>query len=405
MRALLVAVLATASCLQAQPGIQRFTLPNGMQVLLLEDHEHPIIRARLHLRIEPGDAPEGRQGLPALLLGVLDHSQAADLKAEDFDRTLEDSGIQLTDFAAPGSLGWRLTARSRDQDRAMGLLADRLLRTVLLPWALEGQRTAARRQEEPSLAGLRQALLLDAASRPNLSTLGPITLADLLAFRARVFRPDRAVLVLQGDLGLEQAKRLVLLTLGSWTAQVPSSAEPRQAVVAAQPPANLPERLSVALPGQGLHVLVVAPRPKALSPEVGDLLGLLLPGDADLSPVGVAIDGGDMVATLSTGASGASAWSLLQGRLEAIRRRGFGQADLDRARSAWTAQRSLDSLHPGAQMEAALANALGRGVTPERVNAVSLDALNAGLRMWLDPAGFRSGAAGDPELLKGLPTP
>jgi len=44
-------------------------------------------------------------------------------------------------------------------------------------------------------------------------------------------------------------------------------------------------------------------------------------------------------------------------------------------------------------------------VTLERVKAVSLEALNAGLRAWLDPAQLRSGAAGSRDLLGTLPKP
>jgi zinc protease len=168
---------------------------------------------------------------------MLDHSDAAGLKAGDFDQLLEGSGIQLIQGLEPDGLEWRLLARSRDQDRALGLLADRLLRTVFDPSVLQVQRLACGRDEEqqdqPPYPRLREALLQEPGSRPTPASLGAITLEDLLAFRARVFRPDRAVLVLQGDLGLEQAKRLVILSLGSWTAQ-----EPRPAIT--PPPADAP---------------------------------------------------------------------------------------------------------------------------------------------------------------------
>lgn len=404
--------MAAALSLQAQPKLQRFTLPNGLRVLHLEDHERPLIRARLQLRLEPSDTPPGRQGLPLLLMRMLSHSDAADLKAEDFDRTLEDSGIQLTHSLEPDGLAWQLVARSRDQDRALGLLADRLLRTVFDPAIMEVQRLACWQDEEQKEASphvrLRQELVQNPDSRPTLASLGAITLEDLLAFRARVFRPDRAVLVLHGDLGLEQAKRLVLLSLGTWTAQdPPPSVNPPPAGTPAHstPPLKGHPRLTV--PGLGLRVQAVADRPGGLTAEAAALLSLLVPGEAALFPVSIAMANGYLVATLDAeaGASGPGTWSLLHERLEGLRRRGFTQADLDRARIAWLAGRSLDSLHPEAQLDSALAEARGRGVSEDRLKAMSLDTLNAGLRNWLDPAGIRGGAAGDPEMLKTLPTP
>ena len=410
MRTLLWAILAATLSLQAQPKLQRFTLPNGLRVLHLEDHERPLIRARLQLRLEPTDTPPGRQGLPRLIMRMLSRSDAADLKAEDFDRTLEDSGIQLTHSLERGGLSWQLVARSRDQDRALGLLADRLLRTVFEPSILEAQRLACGQDAEQGDASaqvrLRAALVEAPDSEPTVTSLGAITLEDLLAFRARVFRPDRAVLVLHGDLGLEQAKRLVLLSLGSWTAQEPLPSVKPPRIGAPAHSTLLSKGLSrVTVPGLGLRVQAVAARPGDLPAEAASLLSLLVPGDAALTPVSLVMAEGYLVATLDaeTGASGPGTWSLLHERLDALRRRGFTQADLDRARSAWLAGRSLDSLHPEAQLDTTLAEARGLGVSEDHLRAMPLDTLNTGLRNWLDPARIRSGAAGDPERLKNLP--
>ena len=412
MRVIQAVLLASALFLQAQPGDQEFTLPNGLQVLLLEEHEHPLVRARLYLRIESGDVPAGRQGLPLLFHRMFDHGETADLKAGELDRILEDSGIQLTQSLEAGGFTWRLVARSRDQDRALGLLADRLLRTLIDPSILETQRLACRRQlerpEESPHERLRQALTQDPRSRPTLTSLSVIKLEDLLAFHARVFRPDRAILILHGDLGLEQSKRLVLLSLGSWTAPSPPAPGHSPSSPASTPsPAAPVEAPRISAPGAGIRVQAAVVRPEDLSAEAADLLNLLIPGEGSLSPVQIAIEKGSLVATLDgeEGTSGANLWPLLQGRLEAFRQRGFTQADLDRARVAWFARRSLDSLHPEAQMDRALAEALGRGVAEDRMKAMSLDTLNTGLRNWLDPGKLRVGASGEPEDLKTLATP
>lgn len=411
MKSILVVLLAFSLSLRAQPAAQGFSLPNGLRVVLLEEHEHALVRANLHLRIEPGDVPASRQGLPLLFHRMFDHAETADLKAGELDRMLEDSGILLAQSMEPGGLTWRLVARSRDQDRAMGLLADRLMRTLIDPSILEAQRLACRRQvERPEgspHARLRQALTQDPASRPTLDSLNAIRLEDLLAFRAKVIRPERAILILHGDLGLEQAKRLVMLSLGSWAPQEPPSPRNPPASPASAPAPSTPaDALRIPDPGKGIRIQTMASRPRDPAPEAAELLNLLVPGDAGLLSVQVAIENGCLLATLDgeSGTPGSHLWSLLQERLEALRRRGFAQDDLDRARVAWFARRSLDSLHPEAQMDRALAEALGYGRSDERMKALSLDALNTGLRNWLDPAKLRMGASGDPGDLKTLPT-
>ena len=184
MRVLLLALLATL-LIPAETQTHRFTLANGLQVVLLEAHEHPLVRARLHLALTPEDRPEACPDLPERLQLLVNRGECADHKASEFQRVLADRGIALKGTATAEGLDWRLLARSRDQDQALGLLADLLLRPVLDP------------QGWPKPGGL--------------------SWDQLLVFRSRILNPRRAVLVLHGDLGLEQAKRLVLLSLGTWS--------------------------------------------------------------------------------------------------------------------------------------------------------------------------------------------
>ena len=403
MRALLLAGLA-ALTLAAQPRSQSFTLPNGLRVVHLEDHERPLVRARLHLLIAADDTPPGRQGLATLALRMVNHADAAGLKADAFDRLVEDAGIQLTAAPEPGGLEWRLLTRSRDQDRAFGLLADRLLRTVFDPTMLELQRLACWHEEEgleaPPDLRLRRALIPTPGSRPTEAGLGAITLADLLVFHARVFRPDRAVLILHGDLGLEQAKRLVLLSLGTWTAKQPP---PAYRVLPAAGPAQLktPEALlRIPAAGAALRLQAVADQPDDVTPEAAALLSLLVPEASALARVQVTVAAGKLVATLDNGPGG---WSLLEERLGALRQRSFDHADLDRARTAWEAGRVLESLDPGLGMDAAFAEMQGRQVQASRLKALTPAELSTALHRWLEPARLRTGATGDPEALKALP--
>ncbi len=407
MRALLLAGLAALTLpaqLAAQPRLQHFTLPNGLRVVHLEDHERPLVRARLHLLVAADDTPPGRQGLAPLALRMVDHSDAAGLKADVFDRFVEEAGIQLTASSTSGGLEWRLLTRSRDQDRAFGLLADRLLRTVFDPAILELQRLACWHEEEGHGASpdarLRRALVSEPGSRPTPTGLGAISLEDLLVFHARVFRPERAVLVLHGDLGLEQAKRLVLLSLGSWTAKEPIPPY-RSLPMATSSQQVTPEALlRLPVPGAPLRLQAAADRPDDVTPEAAALLGLLVTQDPALARVQVTVDARSLVATLDAGSGDGS---LLEERLGALRQRTFTQADLDHARAAWTAGRALESLDPGLRMDAAFAEVEGRHVQAPRLHALTPMDLTTALRRWLEPARVRIGAVGDAEALKALP--
>lgn len=419
MRAPLLLGVAAAVSLQAQaqsllqPKAQAFTLPNGLRVLLLEDHEHPLVRARLHLELEAQDVPAGRQGLPQLALRMFARSDAGGLKAEELERFQEDAGIALESWAGPGGLDWQLSVRSRDQDRALGLLADRILRSLFDPGMLEEQREACWQEEagrgEDALLRLRQGLSQAPETRPTFASLGAITWEELLGFRARVFRPDRALLVLHGDVGLEQAKRLVLLSLGSWTPQESRSGastleSPARPQAQAAPAKAWPLWIATEA-GTGGRVQALAPRPAAVLPESAALLDLLVPGDPFLFPARAEAEAGCLLATEDAKAGSDPALARLLARLEALRLRGFAQADLDRARAAWNAGRSLETLHPEARMDHALQEALGRGATPERMKVLSLERLNADLRLWLEPTNLRTGGLRRAGSAEGPPAP
>ena len=403
MKNLLLALLATVT-LQAQPRPHTFTLPNGLRVVHLEDRERPLVRASLLLRVLPADTPPGRPGL-ALLAGRMLTGPGGP-RTEAVDRELEAAGIRLDTGNTPEGLTWKLATRNREQDRAMGLLAELVLRPVLNPQHLAACRADCLRdlfQRGATPADrLREALTWDPGDRPTEATLLAIGPEDLATFQQRVFRPERATLILHGDLGLEQAKRLVILNFGSWPAGPPSPAAVPSPVPATPPT----QPILIPAPGGALRIQALAPVPGELRPESEALLSLLVPGDPLLVPLRARWDEVGLTLTLDTlAATGRGAWDLFFGRLAALAQRGFSPGDLDLARRIWGASRSLAALDPEAQLAQARATLEGRLPTREGLDALTLKDLNADLRRWLDPAHLRVGAVGPATTLATFATP
>jgi len=386
---------------QAQIRPQTFSLPNGLRVVLLEDHERPLVRARLHVPLDRETA--AHPGLAPLALRVLGHSDAAAVRIGDFEQLLGGAGIELTPALRADGLSWSLLARSRDQDLALGLLADRAFRSVLDTSTLETERLASWRETERLEASprgkLRRILEPDwTLQAPSLDSLTTLTFEELLAFCARVLRPDHAVLVLHGDLGPEQAKRLVYLSFGTWSVQ-PQPVAPAAAPAAPSPsPAPATRPVRVPAPGTPPRALAIALAPEDLDPESETLLALLLPGDPALFPARLGLEGLDLVAVLDEEAQGSpdAAEALLLERLQTLRQRGFAEADLRRAKAAWSAGRALAGLHPEALVGQALAETRGRAISPARMEGLTVETLNGALRRWLDPERLKAGAVGGP---------
>jgi len=337
---------------------------------------------------------------------MMDRGLAGHLRPADFDHALDDGGIRLTRTLTAGAITWDLVSRGRDQDRAMGLLADRVLRPVLDPSVLEPQRLACWRDEQEVLASpearLRDALGLDGPPPATEQSLGLLTFKDLETFLRRVFRPDRALLALEGDLGREQAKALVLLSFGTWTGE-PLPPEPASAQTPQASPAPAPARIPA--PGAPLRIEAAAPVTADLSPALHDLLLLLLRNDPALAPVRLATPAepeSPLRFTLTADQRADAALATLRDRLDRLRRRGYAQVDLDRAKAAWAGGQQVRSLDPQTLLADDGRAFEGRLALAPEVAATSLAALNGALLRWLDPARLRWAVLGDP---KDLPTP
>ncbi len=390
-----VLLLTGAPRLAAQAPPRTFTLPGGLRVMLREDQGRLLFRARLRLALRPGDLPPGKEGLADLALRMMDRGEAGQLSPAAFDRALDEGGIRLTRTLSAGALTWELVSRSRDQDRALGLLANRVLRPVLDPATLEPERLACWRDQEAALASpdarLRTALGLDGPPPATEQGLGQLTFADLETFLRRVLRPERALLVLEGDLGLEQAKALVLLSLGTWTGAPLAPEPPVPAAPAAPPPVRIPA------PGEPLRVEAAVPPPADLDPSLRDLVLLLLRNDPRLADL-LAPDspGGTLRFTLrAPGQQADAALAALRDRLAALAGRGFTAADLDRARTAWAEAQRVRPLHPEAMLDGDLQEADGLAPRSWAVGAATPGALNGALGRWLDPARIRWAIVGE----------
>ena len=403
-RAALTAALIAFPAL-AQGPVQRFTLDNGLPVTLREEQGRPLFRVRLRLALHPGDLPPGKEGLVALALRMMDLGEAGHLGPTAFDRALDEGGIRLTRTLSADAITWNLVSRGRDQDRALGLLADRVLRPILDPSALESQRLACGQDQKEVLASpeasLCAALGLDGPSAATEKSLSLLTFKDLQDFLRRVFRPDRAILALEGDLGPEQARALVLLSFGTWTGgTLPPATTPPQATA---PVPSLAPVARIAASGAPLRVEAAAPPPEGLHPALWDLAVLLLHDDPALAPATMtapAEPGTPLRFTLAAPPAGLTAdraLAALRDRLGHLRRRGYTEADLARAKAAWTAGRQVQALHPQALLADDVLAVAGRLAQPADVAAATLEGLNGAMLLWLDPARLRWAVIGDPK--------
>ena len=263
------------------PALERATLSNGMQVVLAERHETPVVQVSVEF---PGGftADQGKKlGTANFAMEMLDDG-AGPYTALELGARQEDLGAQIstgagTDYSAVG-----LSALSDKLPESLDLLADVLRRPTFAADEVErvrGTWIAGIKQEKaapqslvarispPLMYGPGHPYSIPATGTGTEASIASLTRDDLVAFHGNWLQPDKARIVVVGDTTLKQILPLLEQRLGDWK-------------TAAGAPA-LPELPTVALPARSVVYLVN--QPAAIQSNV--YIGQLVPPTGDASTI------------------------------------------------------------------------------------------------------------------------
>ncbi|MGH8060956.1 MAG: M16 family metallopeptidase [Pseudoxanthomonas sp.] len=233
------------------PALERATLSNGMQVVLAERHETPVVQVSVEF---PGGytADLGNKlGTASFTMGMLDQG-AGDYSALQLAARKEALGAEIGTGAGLDSATASLSALSDKLPESVDLLADVLRRPTFAPQEVERVRatwiagikqekarpqSAAMRIMPPLLYGLGHPYAIPFTGSGTEASITSLTRDDLVAFHDRWLQPDKARIVVVGDTTLKQIVPLLEKRLGDW--KTPADAPALPAVTpAALPTAN-----------------------------------------------------------------------------------------------------------------------------------------------------------------------
>jgi zinc protease len=221
--------------------LTRTDLPNGLRLLLLEDHRLP--RVTLALTTRRGAAMEeiGSAGLAAFAADVMERG-AGERDALALAETVDALGASLSVSAGWDSMSVQVSGLSRDLDALMEILTDVALRPRF-------EREEAQKARSETLAQLERAKdnpatlqswytarALYPSHRYGIPLSGtPETVAKLdadgaRAFHALIFAPNDCVFSAAGDVDAEDMRERAERAFGSLEARdLPSAGEPTPA--------------------------------------------------------------------------------------------------------------------------------------------------------------------------------
>jgi zinc protease len=231
----------------------RFTLGNGLVVLVAERPALPIVTIRVAVGggavLDPSDKP----GLANLTAGLLPRGTQSRTGPE-IDRTIEFVGGSLEAEGGRDASQASVSVLRRDLALGLDLLADVLLHPAFPPDEFERQRddvrAAVRRSEDdPETVAGRLYRRLVFAAHPygapvngTEESLGRITREDVLAFYAAAYRPETTSIAVVGDVTVAEIRAMVAARFGGWRPATRSVAPPGPAPLGRPPQTELIQR-------------------------------------------------------------------------------------------------------------------------------------------------------------------
>jgi zinc protease len=217
-----------ANSLPNPETVFRTTLPNGLTILVREDHTSPVTVLQGSLRVGAAHETPEQAGLAAFVAGMLTRgSTHYDYSA--FNAAVENVGASLTVSADIHNTDVGVTSLSEDFEQMLRLLADivrhptfpdehieRLRRMKLVHIQEREQDTAsvAARRFNESLFGRRHPY-----GRPTegyLESVAAFQRQDLVDFHARWYAPQGAVLAIAGDVDARRIVDVLADAFGDW---------------------------------------------------------------------------------------------------------------------------------------------------------------------------------------------
>src|SRR6266481_353123 len=226
----LIAALALAfqigSASAAGPEVANFTLPNGLEVVVIPDHRTPVVTHMIWYKVGSADETSGKSGLAHFLEHLMFKGTAKN-PAGRFSQVVATIGGQENAFTTADYTGYFQRVPRGELKTMMEFEADRMTGLVLDEAEVRPELKVVLEEHNMRVAnnpGARLGEQMDAAlylnhpyGRPVIGwrqEIEQLDREDALAFYRRFYTPNNAILVVAGDVTADQIRTLAEETYG-----------------------------------------------------------------------------------------------------------------------------------------------------------------------------------------------
>jgi zinc protease len=217
------------------PPFKEATLANGLQLVVIEHHEQPVVSVTLSFRGGGAHDPAGKDGLSELVAELVSKGTAS-RSAEQIAATIEGVGGSLSASSGEDFLTISAEALSDQLDLVFELLGDVTLHASFPASELDLARTRAlsalqlQLSEPSAVAGRFFAKEIYGRNpygrNPTAESYAAVTRDDIVTFAGERLRPAGALLVVAGDVTESRVRALVQKTFAGWRGTPPPPAAP-----------------------------------------------------------------------------------------------------------------------------------------------------------------------------------
>ncbi len=216
----LISTSWAAAAIAGEELVSSFTLGNGMQVVVVEDHRAPVVQHMVWYRAGSADEPKGQSGvahyLEHLLFKATDKLESGELSA-----TVAANGGQDNAFTSHDYTAYYQRVASDRLELMMRMESDRMVNIRLTERDIVTEREVILEERNQRTDNNPRALFREQSNavqyhnhRYGVPIIGwrhemeTLDMEDALSFYGTYYAPNNAILVVSGDVDPDEVNRL-----------------------------------------------------------------------------------------------------------------------------------------------------------------------------------------------------
>ncbi|MCX5799915.1 MAG: pitrilysin family protein [Candidatus Eisenbacteria bacterium] len=209
------------------PKVERLTLKNGMTLMLVENHELPIVHLNALVKAGTVYESQGRAGLSELFSEVWRTGGTTFKTGDELDEMLESVGASVEGLVDKTSAKLEANCLVENTDAVLNIFAEILMHPAFRQDKIDLAKThmnsgIARRNDEPMSILIREYFkLLYGATSPyarqyEYADVEKLSRNDLVEFHSHYFHPNAVILGVWGDFKASDMKKKIERAFATW---------------------------------------------------------------------------------------------------------------------------------------------------------------------------------------------